>query len=56
MYSVTSGCSVSELNQMIAESLRADPRLRSVTVTAEISGFKHHTAHLFSDLRRFNGE
>ena len=44
MYSVTSGCSVSELNQMIAESLRADPRLRSVTVTAEISGFKHHAA------------
>ena len=44
MYSVTSGCSVFELNQMIAESLRADPRLRSVTVTAEISGFKHHAA------------
>ena len=38
------GLSVSELNQMISESLRREPRLRNVTVTAEISGFKHHAA------------
>ena len=38
------GISVSELTRLISESLRKEPRLRSVTVTAEVSGFKHHLA------------
>ena len=38
------GISVSELNQIIAGSLKREARLRDVTVTAEVSGFKHHTA------------
>ena len=38
------GISVSELNTLIAESLRREPRLRNVSVTGEISGFKHHLA------------
>ena len=36
------GISVSELNRIIAGSLRREARLRDVTVTAEVSGFKHH--------------
>ena len=39
-----SGISVSELNLMIAEAIRRDPRTRSVTVRGEISGFRHHIA------------
>ena len=35
---------VSELNLMIAEALRKEPRIRSVSVIGEISGFKHHLA------------
>ena len=35
---------VSDLNLMIAEAIRRDPRTRSVTVRGEISGFKHHIA------------
>ena len=38
------GLSVSELNQIIAEAIRKDPRTRSVTVRGEVSGFKHHIA------------
>ena len=38
------GISVSELNLMVAEAIRRDPRTRSVTVRGEISGFKHHIA------------
>lgn len=38
------GISVSQLNRMISEHLRREPRLRNVTVTAEVSGFKHHIA------------
>ncbi len=38
------GISVSELNQLIGEALRNEPRIRSVTVTGEISSFKHHLA------------
>ena len=38
------GISVSELNLMIAEAIRRDPRTRSVTVRGEVSGFKHHIA------------
>ena len=38
------GISVSELNQMVAEAIRRDPRTRSVIVRGEVSGFKHHIA------------
>ena len=38
------GISVSELNGMIAEAIRRDPRTRSVTVRGEVSGFRHHIA------------
>ena len=38
------GISVSELNLMVAEAIRRDPRTRSVTVRGEVSGFKHHIA------------
>ena len=38
------GISVSELNLVVAEAIRRDPRTRSVTVRGEISGFKHHIA------------
>ena len=38
------GISVSELNRLIGEALRNEPRIRSVRVTAEISSFKHHLA------------
>ena len=38
------GISVSELNLMVAEAIRRDPRTRSVTVRGEISGFKNHIA------------
>ena len=36
------GISVSELNLMIAEAIRKEPRIRNVTVRGEVSGFKHH--------------
>lgn len=39
-----SGLSVSELNLLVAEAIRRDPRTRSVTVRGEVSGFKHHIA------------
>ena len=38
------GISVSELNLMVAEAIRRDPRTRSVTVRGEVGGFKHHIA------------
>ena len=38
------GISVSELNLMIAEAIRRDPRTRCITVRGEVSGFKHHIA------------
>ena len=38
------GISVSELNLMVSEAIRRDPRTRSVTVRGEVSGFKHHIA------------
>ena len=40
----TAGMSVTELNAMITAALRADPRTRDVTVTAEVSGFRNHFA------------
>ena len=38
------GISVSELNLMVADAIRKDPRTRSVTVQGEVSGFHHHYA------------
>ncbi len=38
------GMSVSDLNILIADAIRREPRTRSVTVRGEISGFKHHFA------------
>lgn len=47
------GISVSELNLMVAEAIRRDPRTRSVTVRGEISGFRHHlaTGHWYFSLK-----
>ena len=44
---------VSELNLMIAEAIRRDPRTRSITVRGEVSGFKHHipTGHWYFQLK-----
>ena len=38
------GITVSQLNLMIADAIRKDPRIRSVTVQGEVSGFRHHLA------------
>ena len=38
------GISVSELNLLIAEAIRREPRVRSVTVRGEVSGFRPHLA------------
>ena len=38
------GLSVTELNSMVADAVKRDPRMRSVTVRGEVSGFKHHIA------------
>ena len=38
------GMTVTELNRLIAGAIRSEPRTRSVTVTAEVSSFKHHFA------------
>lgn len=38
------GITVSELNLMIAEAIRREPRTRSVSVYGEVSGFRHHIA------------
>ena len=38
------GISVSELNLMIAEAIRREPRIRSISVCGEVSGFRHHIA------------
>ena len=35
---------VSQLNQAIQEAIRRDPRMKSLDVRGEISGFKHHIA------------
>ena len=47
------GISVSELNLMVAEAIRKDPRTRSVTVRGEVSGFKPHlaTGHWYFSLK-----
>ena len=38
------GISVSELNLLIAEAIRKEPRIRSITVRGEVSGFRPHLA------------
>ena len=38
------GVTVSELNLIIAEAIRKEPRIRSITVCGEVSGFRHHLA------------
>ena len=47
------GISVSELNLMVSEAIRKDPRTRSVLVRGEVSGFKHHiaTGHWYFSLK-----
>ena len=40
--SETGGMTVSQLNLIIAEAIRREPRIRSVTVSGEVSGFRHH--------------
>ena len=42
--SETGSISVSELNLLIAEAIRREPRVRSVTVCGEVSGFRPHLA------------
>ncbi len=42
--SESGGISVSELNLLIAEAIRREPRVRSVTVRGEVSGFRPHLA------------
>ena len=38
------GISVTELNRIIGEALKKEPRIRYVTVTAEVTSFNHHLA------------
>ena len=51
-----SGVTVSELNLMIAEAIRKEPRIRSITVCGEVSGFRHHLAsgHWYFSLKDEN--
>ena len=44
MGGVHAGITVTELNRIIGEALHREPRIRMATVTAEVSGFKHHLA------------
>ena len=48
--------SVTELNQMIGDAIKRDPRTRSLTVRGEISGFRHHLAsgHWYFSLKDAN--
>ena len=52
----SAGMTVTELNAIIAGALRADPRTRNVTVTAEVSSFKKHLAsgHWYFSLKDEN--
>ena len=47
------GISVSELNLLIAEAIRREPRIRSITVRGEVSGFRHHmpSGHWYFSLK-----
>ena len=51
--SETGSISVSQLNLLIAEAIRREPRTRSVTVRGEVSGFRHHmaTGHWYFSLK-----
>ena len=48
-----SALTVSELNLMVTEAIRRDPRTRDVSVRGEISGFKRHlaTGHWYFSLK-----
>ena len=47
------GISVTELNLLIADAIRREPRVRSVTVRGEISGFRHYlsSGHWYFSLK-----
>lgn len=47
---------VTELNQIISDAIRSDPRTRSLAVRGEVSGFKHHIAsgHWYFNLKDEN--
>lgn len=49
----TSGISVSELNLLVAEAIRREPRIRSVTVRGEVSSFRHYlsSGHWYFSLK-----
>ena len=51
--SETGSISVSELNYLLAEAVRKEPRIRSVTVRGEVSGFRPHlaTGHWYFSLK-----
>ena len=51
--SETGSISVSELNYLLAEAVRREPRIRSVTVRGEVSGFRPHlaTGHWYFSLK-----
>ena len=50
------GMTVSQLNLIVAEAIRKDPRVHSVTVRGEVSGFRHHLAsgHWYFSLKDEN--
>lgn len=50
---MTEGISVSELNRIISGCLTREPGLQNVTVTAEVSGFKHYisSGHWYFSLK-----
>ncbi len=52
----TTGITVSELNLIIAEAIRKDPRIRNVTVRGEVSGFRCQLAsgHWYFSLKDEN--
>lgn len=47
------GISVTELNLLIADAIRREPRIRSVTVRGEVSGFRHYlsSGHWYFSLK-----
>ena len=50
---LSAGITVTELNRLVADALRREPRLRVLTVRGEISGFKNHlaTGHWYFSLK-----
>ena len=54
-YSGATALSVSELNEYARKLLATDPLLRSVEVSGEISGYKHHySGHRYFSLKDEN--